>query len=695
MTIIHATSRFHIETAEELERLRARLVETKRSATPVGFDWETTGPSNSAGTGPDPLRHVPVGFSWGFADGECVYVPTEWEWSPVGERYRLKEYPTNKLLRYLGVAGAPVWAHNAKYELHIATNVGQPVRCDLRCSQIAAWLAGWKLDGKGGLKLKPLARAYLGYRGPSFDDVAQGRDASDIPVADIAPYAAHDALLTLQLGTKAMLEFDRLDLWNQWRLDMATLPVTAHMERTGVELDRPMLLAAAEQCEAEMEVVRDTFRTLTRTTVSLPTKVREQRQCATHNDARMNHQCLQTGCMGGLLWRKNGKPWMHTVVRDVPTEAGADVGSDAQVRRWLFEELKWWPQPTDKWSRTEGGEASTKAEHIMPHAALPGPAGEAARLRLRFQALRKYASTYTRGLVEAADASVDGRLHTSYNQTGTDTQRFSSSGPNISNIPRSKRAELPWMNDLPDIRAAFRTRPGWSVVIFDYSQIEPRLLAHLSRDPLLLAIFNASGKPDVYQPVADAAGCSRQDAKTTVLSTMYRVQKRRLALRQALAANDWTGRINQDTAQASIDAFFDTYPGVADYHERAIQAAKLKGYAATITGFKRPLRKWGRDDAWGTGNRAINTPIQGSAGGILKMALTELYGKWLNSGKLGITVNLVGTTYDEICVECVDAVVSEVEADMKAAMVAVGNALKLRVPLAVEGGHGASWSDAK
>lgn len=688
----------HVVSSAELDRLVERLREARRTGAEVGFDFETSGPAIKTRnrSKPDSMRHLPVGFSWAFVDGERVYVPCalnrvldfgDTSFGVDALAFRSRGLAT---LQYLTKPTPGVWIHNAKFEAQVLRNVGLRLHFpSVLDSLIAAHLTGWKLEGKGGLKLKALARVFLGHRGPDFDAVAQGRDAADIPIEELAPYGAEDAWRTLSLGRKARSEFDRLKLHKQWALDRRAVPVTAHMERTGVTPDAPKLLEAAAACEAEMVGLAARFMALTTTTLSMPTSVREHKPCP-----HPSHPCDEPGCMNGMLYFKNGKPHMHTVTRPLPQRRGAEIGSDAQVSRWLFDELGW--LTTVGHPRTEADERwSTKAEHLMPYAADAGPGGEAVRLRLRYQALRKYATTYTRGLVDLAAQSGDGKLHTSYNQAGTDTQRYSSSLPNLSNLPSSDRQALPWLADLPDIRAAFKPQPGWLVILRDYSQIELRLLAHYSQDPRLLAAYPAEGPgTDLHAELMAHHGCDRRSAKILRFSSMYRISAKRLAIKLSLGTNDWTSH-TKASAQDSLDALWELYPGVPAYWDAAIAYAKEHGYATTLTGFKRPLRKWGKDDAWHTGTCAVNTPIQGSAGGILKMAIVELYELWEARGWLETSVNLVGTTYDEIIVEARPEVRETVEADMERIMVGVGKTLGLRVPLAVEGGYGENWSDAK
>ncbi len=369
---------------------------------------------------------------------------------------------------------------------------------------------------------------------------------------------------------------------------------------------------------------------------------------------------------------------------------GCDIGNDRQVGRWMFEALGWWPH--EGHARTKDGHWSVAEEDIRPYATLPGSAGKACRQRLRFQALRKYASTYTRALVALAEQSGDGRLHCGFKQDGTDTQRLSSAGPNLQNLPKSERQPLPWLKDLPDIRAAFRCEAGWKVVIRDFSQIELRLVAHYSRDPALLKVYRDG--LDLHAMTQEKlGGIERTNAKIYNFSICYDISARSLAVKVAMAKNLWPP--DEGAAQAGIDAFFRAYPGVVDMHDELSSSAQANKYAETITGFKRPLTEWGGKGKWGTRRKAINTPVQGSAGGLIKWAMAKMRDDWKAKGWLHTNVRFVAQVHDEAVVEAREDYAERVAEDMDRWMVAAGVRYGLLVPLASAGGIGDTWAAAK
>ena len=678
-----------VRSAAEFGAMVAAVRAEVRAGRAVGFDTEWDAPTitHRGKRRPDPLRADLVGYSLAVRGAPGWYVP------------RAHGGAVEFLRKLLTFPKARVVAHNCKSELHVLRRVGFEPACELLDSELLAWLAGWRLPGKGGLKLKALAAAKLGYAGPDFEALARGRRASEIPPEELAPYAAQDAVLTLELGRRAWAacrELGLLEPGGQWELDRELIPLMADVEATGVDLDAPRLEAEAAACEAELSALEAEFAALTRTTVAWPTKVREQKKCPSCYSGLPTCACNIPGCMSGQLWRKNGKPWTHTVVKDVPTERGAEVGNDGQVSRWLYDELRWWPKGARLKAYGFGGMlTSVKEEDIRAFAGLPGDAGRAARLRLRYQALRKYASTYTRGLVSQARQSGDGLLHASFKQDGTVSQRFSSSGPNFQNLPGSERQALPWLDGLPDIRASFRAPEGWVCVIRDWSQLELRLIAHFSQDPTLIDAYRRG--VDLHAITMEALGCARRPAKVVNFSVAYGITAPTLTRKIGLATDDWS--VTPRQAQAWIDGFFERYPRVADMREDLIEAARRDGRARTLTGHSAPIPELRTATSFRAityaQNQAVNIPIQGTAGGIAKLAMRDLARLWKSRGIYGTAVRFQGQVHDELICVARPEVAESVNADMERVMARVGVDLKLSVPLASSGGIGRSWADAK
>jgi DNA polymerase I len=655
------------EIIRDQESVQALLQRLEASgAVPLGFDTEQSGRVvqwkdrkwldwySATLTGfsiavEDFVAYVPVDHAEG---GNCPYL----------DAYTLLHYVTRAIPR------RRVWAHNWKADLQILRNVGlgefaEEAYGSLTCSMVAAWLAGWGADHKS-LKLKKLAESLGLGAGDTFAELAKGRQARDVPVAEMAPYAGRDAWLTRQIGEQAYAALTAAGLTEHFHtIDMPLVEICRDIEAWGTRVDADRVREQMERLSAEAASLADEFEFLTVASVAMPVKVREP--------------------TGDLY--KNGNPKMRTVERDQQFVLGAKIGNDHQVSRWLYEELKWWPIAGLK--RNGAGHYPVDKETIERFAGFPDLGGRAARIRLDWAWRDKLVKTYLKPLLELPPQYADGLLHTSLNLTGTQTQRFSSSNPNLQNVPsRTEEGRA--------IRKALRSRDGWRFIIFDYSQIELRIMAHLSRDPEMMACYwldidiHAGTLEQMRKTWAEA---TRTDAKVTNFSTIYRISPPSLATKM---------RTTLTAAEASIEAFYARFSGVSAYHEAAIAYASTHGYARTIDGFRRPLdvtqrynpRTKRRDIAWHVANEAINTPIQGSAAGLAKIAMVRMWRRWRRGGEYGTRVHLAGQEHDAIIAEAREDFVSEAMEHMREDM---ESALTLRVPLRAEGGSGDSWGTAK
>lgn len=559
-----------------------------------------------------------------------------------------------------------IWSHNLKAELQILRNLGISVgRSDQEwcCSQLAAWLAGWGSDHKS-LRLKTLAVAHGFGAGSTYEDVAKRRSACDVPVTEMAPYAGRDAWLAAALGELAYGKLREHGLVAHYHdIDMPLVEIVRSIEAWGTPVDAVRVGAQMARLKGEADEIAATFEFLTETTLTFPVKERQH-----------------TG-----EFYKNGNPKMVTVEVPRPFIRGCAIGNDHQVSRWMYDELQLWP--TSGLKHNGARHWPTDKEIVARHAALPGVAGELAAMRLEWSLRDKLIKTYLKPLLELPPQYADGLLHTSLNITGTSTQRFSSSQPNLQNIPsRTREGKM--------IREALRARAGYTYIIYDYSQIELRIMAHLSRDPELMACYLLD--IDVHAGTLekmrrDWATAERVNAKTTNFSTIYRISAESLAVKM---------RVGVAQAQAAIDAFYATFENVADYHEAAIAYAAKYGHARTIDGFMRFLDvepRWNyrtkrKEMAWSVANEAINTPIQGSAAGLMKIAMIAMWRHWVAKGVYGTEVVLAGQEHDAAIVEATHAYAPTASAEMKFCM---ETAMSLRVPITAEGGAGPSWGEAK
>jgi DNA polymerase-1 len=300
---------------------------------------------------------------------------------------------------------------------------------------------------------------------------------------------------------------------------------------------------------------------------------------------------------------------------------------------------------------------------------------------LEHRMLTKLQSTYVVALPPLVDPATH-RVHTSFNQTGAATGRLSSTEPNLQNIP--VRTDLG-----REIRRAFITDPGSTLVSLDYSQIELRVLAHLAEDERLVDAFHRG--EDIHARTArevfglEAAQVTaehRRIAKAVNFGVVY--GQGDVGLAKAVG-------IEREKARAYIEGYFARYAGVARYMERAIAEARQKGYSETLHGRRRPL-----PDLHSSNGRlraaaermARNTPIQGTAADILKIAMVRV-GDRLARGDL--EAHLLLTVHDELLLECRTEQADAAEQVVREAM---EEAVSLRVPLRVDAGRGPTWADA-
>lgn len=350
-----------------------------------------------------------------------------------------------------------------------------------------------------------------------------------------------------------------------------------------------------------------------------------------------------------------------------------NINSNAQLRRILFEKLE---LPVLKKTSTGASTDASVLERLAEEGhALPS-------LIMEYRELSKLQSTYIEALPVLVNPRT-GRLHTSFNQTVAATGRLSSSDPNLQNIP--VRTPLG-----REIRRAFVPRAGWVMLSADYSQIELRLLAHLSKDPAFVETFSLGG--DIHRETAalifsvdpaDVTSEMRARAKTINFATIYGQGAH--ALSQQL-------RITHAEAKEFIDQYFLRFTGVRAYLDGAVESARTLGYAETIFGRRRFIPEL-RDKNFNIrafGERtAQNTPIQGSAADLIKIAMIHIAARLKRDG---LTSAMLLQVHDELIFE---APPEEVEALKSLVKEEMEGAAALAVPLLVEVGTGPNWLETK
>ncbi len=349
-----------------------------------------------------------------------------------------------------------------------------------------------------------------------------------------------------------------------------------------------------------------------------------------------------------------------------------NVNSTEQLREVLFVKLG---LPVQK--KTAKGKPSTDASVL---AKLEGAHPIVSEL-LAYRELEKLRSTYVDGYLPLI--GPDGRIHTRFNQMAAATGRLSSEEPNLQNIP--VRSDLGMM-----IRRAFVPTAGWRFVVADYSQIELRVLAHLSRDPGLVAVFSREDA-DVHTATASrifgvpedqVSREMRRRAKVINFGLLYGMEAYGVAQRLG---------IDRDEAQAHIDAYFDQFPKVREFMDQVVADARRLGYTATLFGRRRYLPELKSDNhrLRQMGERmALNAPVQGTAADIIKLAMIELDRRL----RADFEARQLLQIHDELVLEAPPDEVAAVTAVTRETMEGVA---ELAVPLRVEVATGANLAECK
>ena len=366
---------------------------------------------------------------------------------------------------------------------------------------------------------------------------------------------------------------------------------------------------------------------------------------------------------------------LATLEQGIYTAAGAtfNVNSPKQVGEVLFDQLKL----DAKAKKSKTGQYSTSEEILL---GLKGKHAVVGMI-LEYRELKKLISTYIAALPTYINPAT-GKIHTTYNQTVTATGRLSSSNPNLQNLPiRSERGQL--------IRQAVIPDEGCVFLSADYSQIELRLMAHFSQDPHMVEAF-CSGQ-DVHAATAakifgvaieDVTKEQRRQAKTANFGIIYGISA--FGLAQQLDCS-------RSEAKALIDGYFAAFPGVIDYIEKQKELARQQGYAVTLFGRKRYLPDIVSHNATVRSfaeRNAVNSPIQGTAADIIKMAMVAINNRLKAEG---LQTKMIMQVHDELNF---NVPVNEVDRVKEIVVSEMQNVVHLTVPLIADCGVGENWLEA-
>lgn len=568
----------------------------------------------------DPVSAELVGISFAVAAGEGYYVPVGHhpEMAPGGQLGW--EQVRDALAGALTDAAIEKVAHNAKYDFIVLQRNGLTVTPLSADTMVCEWLCDPGSRNKG---LKNLASARLGVEMEGIETLIgtgkKQKSMAAVPVESAAPYAAADADMTFRLLPLLRAELEHSAALELLQLEMELIPVLAQMEMNGVLLDSDFLSEMGEGLEQQIKSLSDAV--------------------------------------------------MQVVGYDF------NLGSTQQLSTALFEHMG--IDPPRGTRRTKSGHFSTAGKVLTELDAEHKVVGDI----LQYRELAKLKTTYVDALPLAVNEET-GRVHTSFNQTGTVTGRLSSSRPNLQNIPI--RTEVGRR-----VRRAFVALSGYTLVAMDYSQIELRVTAHISEDEFLLRAFQRD--EDIHMATAAAVfnvalakvtSDQRRHAKAVNYGLLYGMGPFALA--------DSTG-ITLGEAEEFIETYFARLSGVKRYLDATREKAQRDGYVQTLLGRRRyfPLlriEESGDQTARARAEReAINAPIQGTAADIIKLAMVEI-GRQLST-RLTDT-RLLLQVHDELLFECPDG---EVQALVELALPIMETAYELAVPLKVDVSVGQNW----
>ena len=509
---------------------------------------------------------------------------------------------------------------NIKFDILVLRKYNVKVAGPLFDTMIAHYLLNPEL--RHGMDY--LAETYLKYQTVHIEELIGPKGKNqlsmrNVPVEQIAEYAAEDADITLKLKNYFAPELKKEGLESLFTtIEMPLIYVLVEMEATGVTLDT----VALKQSSGEL-------------TTS-----------------------------------------MNKLEQEVYELAGTEfnINSTKQVGEILFDRLKL----DEKAKKTKTGGYSTSEDVLEKLRSKHPIIGKL----LEYRGLKKLLSTYIDALPELINPQT-GKIHTSFNQAVTSTGRLSSTNPNLQNIPVR--------DDLGrEIRKAFI--PDNTDCLFfsaDYSQIELRIMAHLSGDPHMIEAFqsgadiHAATAAKIYGiPVEEVTSDMRRKAKTANFGIIYGISVFGLAERLGIPRSE---------SKELIDGYFSTYPRIKEYMEESVKVAKEKGYVETIFKRKRFLPDINSHNAVVRGyaeRNAINAPIQGSAADIIKLAMVRIYERFEEEG---LKSKMILQVHDELNFNVYKEEAEEVK---KIVLEEMENVMKLQVPLIADCGEGENWLEA-
>ena len=567
------------------------------------------------------------GISLSWSDGSGVYIPVR---GPEGERHLDLDAVRAAVGPFLANEALPKCAHNAKFDLQILQRHAMPVRGLAGDSMVASHLADASRPSHG---LDGLAESVLGHRCiPIAALIGSGafqRTFDTVPLEPAAEYAAEDADIAGRLDRHFQAIVVRDGMESLYReVELPLVQVLADMELAGIGVDGAELDRQRERLHGELDRLREAIA-----------------RAAPHP------------------FSPDSPKQLAAVLFNRPTDMPPGLGLRVV-------------------KRTKTG-ASTDAEVLEKLAADPSVESAIPARIVEYRQLAKLVGTYLVALRDAIDPET-GRIHASFHQTGTATGRLSSSDPNLQNIPI--RTEVG-----RDIRRAFVARAGHALLSCDYSQIELRVLAHLSGDPALSEAFRRDADihvavaAEVFGVAPDAVSdAQRSAAKMVNFGIVYGITPFGLARRLG-------GGTSIERAREIIEGYRARFARIDAFLAQCVQHAKDHGYVETILGRRRPVPQVHSRNPGerALGERmAINSVVQGSAADLIKVAMVRIHRE---IGARCPGARLLLQIHDELLFE---VPVAQVPATQAWVVERMESAMALDVPLRVGAASGANWLEA-
>ncbi len=560
----------------------------------------------------------PVGISISYMEGSAVYIPVGHR---TGEKQVEMEWIKDALGPVLADPTIRIIGQNIKYDWIVALRHGLVLDGIHFDTMIGSYLINpsWRQHN-----LDKLALEYLRFKKIATEQLLGKKDPTTmdlIPMENVAEYATEDADITFRLYTTLSKELDTRNLHKLFEeIEMPLVKILVDMQMTGIRIDTERLKALSEILDQKIKEVTEEIYIMA--------------------DEEFN------------------------------------INSTQQLSEILFNKLNY---PVKGIKKTKSGYSTAEGE-LRKLASQGGLFQELPMKILEYRGLTKLQNTYVLTL-PAMENPQTGRIHSSFNQTVTETGRLSSSDPNLQNIP--VRTELG-----REIRRAFIPSEGNIMVSADYSQMELRILAHIARDQAMLDAFRndldihaATASKLFNVPVENVSPEQRRRAKMVNFGIDYGMTPYGLSDRLGISLAEARDYINRYLAQFS---------GVARYIEDIKKHVSREGWVETLLGRRRPIplakakSKFVREGAF---RQAINMPIQGTSADIIKIAMINIFN---NLAQTGLKSKMILQVHDELIF---DVPAGEEKQVMKLIKQEMENAWPLDIPLKVDVRSGANWDE--